>query len=122
MNLIIKAEEIIERLLMIFYRTYKDSGTVRQYGICPHSLTDNSEIRFSSAQDALAAVGRMKDRGWIKILNDPDAERLEDWHMIQLTEEGISYAEELSKSAIFRYLRNICIATKEGITKRFKKQ
>jgi len=117
-----KAEEIIERLLLIFYRTYKDSDTVRQYGICPHSLTDNSEIQFSNPEDALAAVGRMKNRGWLKILNDPNAEQLKSWHMVQLTEEGISYAEELSKPAIFRYLRDICIATKEGITKIFKKQ
>jgi hypothetical protein len=117
-----KTEEIIKRLLIIFYRTYKISGTVRQYGICPHSLTDNSEILFSDAQDALAAVERMKDSGWIKILNEPSAEQLESWHMVQLTEEGISYAEELSKPAIFRYLRDIYNAINEGITKRFKKQ
>jgi len=117
-----KAGEIIEQLLIIFYRTYEGCGTVRQYGIYPHSLTDNSGIRFSDAGDALAAVRRMKDSGWVRILNDPRAKRLESWHKVQLTEEGISYAEELSKPAIFRYLRNICIATKEGITKRFKKQ
>jgi len=117
-----KAEEVIRRLLIIFYRTHKNNETVRNYGIHPHSLTDNSEIPLGDAQDALAAIGRMKDRGWIIILNDTGAEQLESWHMIQLTQEGIAYAAELSRLAISRCLRNICIATKKGIGRIFKKQ
>ena len=109
-----KAEEVIRRLLIIFYRAHKSNETVRNYGIHPHSLTDNSEIPFSDAQDALAAVGRMKDKGWIMILNDTGAEQVESWHMVQLTKEGIDYAAELSKLVIFRYLQGIC--------KIFKKQ
>jgi len=116
-----KAGEIIKRLLIIFYRTYEESGTVRQYGIYPLSLTDNSGIQFSDAGDALAAVGRMKDRGWIRIFNDPRAKRLESWHKVQFTEEGISDAEKLSKPAFFRHLRGIYVATMEGITRRLKK-
>jgi hypothetical protein len=121
-SLIMKAEEIIEGLLIIFYRTYKSSETVREYGIQPHSLTDNSEIPFGDVKDALTAVGRMKDKGWIKILNDTGAEQIESRHMIQLTQEGIDYAAELSKLSVVRYLRDICSTIKEGIGKIFKKQ
>ena len=116
-----KAEEIIERLLIFFHRIYLDSETNRQYGIYPHSLTDNSGIRFNDAEDALAAVMRMKDRGWIRILNDSHANKIESRHRIQLTEEGIRYAEYLSKPFIFRLVRDIYVATAEGITRSFKK-
>jgi len=116
-----KAEEIIERLLIFFHRIYLDSETNRQYGIYQWILTDNSGIRFSDAGDALAAVTRMKDRGWIRILNDSHANKVESRHRIQLTAEGIRYAEYLLKPSVFRHLRGIYVATVEGITKRFKK-
>lgn len=116
-----KAGEIIERLLIIFYRTYQDSGTNKKYGIYPKSLTDSSGIRFVDEGDALAAIGQMKERGWIRILNDSGAQQVESWHKVQLTEEGISYAEKLSKPAFINSLRGIYVATVEGIARRFKK-
>ncbi len=116
-----KAGATIEKLLIVFYQIHQESGVVRQYGIYPWNLTGESGIRFSDGGDDLAAVTRMKKRSWIQILNDPRAKRVESWHKIQLTEEGISYAEKLLKPAPLRYLRDIYVATIEGIARAFKK-
>ena len=116
-----KTEGIVKRLIIILYRTYRDSETNRKYGIYPLSLTNNSGIRFGNAQDALAAIEKTRDKGWIKILNDPQAKQVETWHKIQLTEDGIIHADELLRPAMFKYLRRIYVATVGSITKGLKK-
>jgi hypothetical protein len=91
-----KAEGVAEQLLLLYYRTYNSSPTVRQYGIYIRSLIDNSGIQFASRENALATIGQMKDKGWIEALADPSPEKLDDWNIIQLTKDGISHAELLS--------------------------
>ena len=43
-----KTKEIIEQLLVIFYRTYQESEVNRKYGIHAESLTDNAGVRFDN--------------------------------------------------------------------------
>lgn len=116
-----KESRKIEQLLKHFYKTYIKKEVVREYGIHPWELTGSSDIQFGNGRDQLAAVDRMKERGWIKILNFPRAKRIESFHSIQLTEEGIRQAEDLLKPTFLRQLREVYVATIEGITRGFKK-
>ena len=113
-----KASERIEQLLKVFYQIYQRDGTVRQYGLYPWNLTDKSGIRFTDAGDALATVNRMKAREWLKTEYKG---RVKSYHRIQLTEQGIQYAEELLKPTLVRHLRGAYVATIEGITRAFRK-
>jgi hypothetical protein len=91
-----KAQGIDEKLLLVLYQTYNNSPTVRQYGIYARSLIDNSGIEFSDRENALVTIGKMKEKGWIEILDDPSVGKLDDWNIIQITKEGISNADVLS--------------------------
>ena len=112
-----ESEKIIERLLVIFYRTYQDSKSNRKHGVYAKSLTDNAGVRFDNEEEALAAMEQMKDKGWIINLNDTPAQQIENWHKVQLTEEGLSYAEELSKPVFIRCLQATYAALRKGIAK-----
>ena len=112
-----KTKEIIEQLLVIYYRTYQDSEVNRKYGIQAKSLTDNAGVRFDNEEEALAAMEQMKDKGWIINLNDTPAQQIENWHKVQLTEEGLSYAEELSKPVFIRCPQATYAALRKGIAK-----
>lgn len=90
-----KVEGVVEQLLLVYYQTYNSSPTVRQYGIYTRSLIDNSGIQFNSRENGIDTIGQMKDKGWIKILNDPSVDKIDDWNIIQLTKDGISHAEGL---------------------------
>ena len=116
-----KESEKIEHLLKVFYDRYQKEEIVRQYGLYPWDLTGNSGTDFGDAGAQLAAVDRMRARGWIRILNFPRAKRVLSGHRIQLTEEGISHAEELLKPAYQRHLRDFWVSTVEGITRGLKK-
>lgn len=115
------ASQIIEHLLKAFYERHLSEDIIRQYGIYPWVLTDSSGIPFADGGDALAAVDRMRARGWIKIPNSPRAMRVAHYHRIQLTEEGIRHAEELLKPNLERLLKEFYITTVEGITRGLKK-
>ncbi|GAI33985.1 unnamed protein product, partial [marine sediment metagenome] len=97
-------------------KIYLEDGTVRQYGLHPWELTDRSGVPFDDAGDALAAVERMKARGWIKSLSTSRLGR------VQLTEKGISYAEELEKPSWRKHFKDIYVWTIEGIIRGLKKQ
>ena len=99
-----KASKVIEQLLIVLYKISQKDGTVRQYGIYPWNLTDESGIQFDDAGDALAAVNRMKARGWIKAGYKGSVEL---YHSVRLTEQGIEYAEELLKPFLIKHLREI---------------
>ena len=116
-----KESQKIERLLKHFYNTYMKKEVIRQHGIHPWELTGSSNIQFGNGGDQLVAVDRMKERGWIKILNFPRAKRIESFHSIQLTEEGVRHAEDLLKPTFLRQLREVYVATIEGITRGLKK-
>jgi len=116
-----KASETIEHLLKVFYDRYQKEEVIRQYGLYPWDLTDDSEIDLGDGGAQLATVDRMRAKGWIKILNFPRDKRVASYHKIQLTEEGISYAEELLKPAYQRHLRDFWVSTVEGITRGLKK-
>lgn len=111
----------IEQLLKHFYKTHRKKEVVRQYGIYPWELTGSSGIQFGDGGDQLATVNRMKARGWIEILDFPRARQVESFHKIRLTEEGIRYAEELLKPICYRYIKDIYVATVEGITRGLNK-
>lgn len=117
-----KASEIIEHLLKVFYKRHSGDAVVREYGLYPWELTDGSGIRFGDDDgDALAAVERMRVRGWIKILSTHRTERVKPFYKIQLTEEGINRAEELLKPTYHKHLRDAYVATIEGIARGLKK-
>ena len=59
----------------------------------------------------------MKDKGWIKNLNDSQEQKIESWHKVQLTEKGLSYAKELSKPVFIRCLQATYDAIRKGIAK-----
>jgi len=112
-----RASKDLEHLLKVFYRKYQENGVVRQDGLWPWNLTDESGIHFEDAGDALAVVSRLKERGWIKILSTRHAGSVGLSDKIQLTEEGIRHAEWLLRPPCLRYLRDAYVATIEGITK-----
>lgn len=109
------ASKDLEYLLKAFYRKRQENGVVREYGLYPLNLTDESGIHFEDAGDALAAVDRMKKLGWIKILSIHHAGRIGPSDSIQLTEEGIRHTEWLFRPRCLRYLRDAYVATVEGI-------
>ena len=112
-----RASKELEGLLKVFYRKYQENGVVRQYGLDPWNLTDESGIHFEDAGDALAAVDRMKERGWIKILPIHRAGHVGPSDRIQLTEKGIRDAEWLLRPWCLRCLRDAYVVTVEGITR-----
>lgn len=115
------ASRIIEHLLKVLYKRHMNEDIIRQYGIYPWELTDNSGIRFANGGDALATVNRMFIRGWIKIVNFPRAKRVASYHRIQLTEKGIQRVEELIRPNLKRFLKEAYVTTIEGITRGLNK-
>lgn len=112
-----KASKDLEHLLSVFYDKYRKESVVRQCGIFPWSLTESSGIQFGDAGDALAAVNRIRERGWIKMRFARRRHRIGPGDRIQLTEEGIRHAEELLRPWYRKSLREIYVATVEGITR-----
>ena len=109
-----KPSKVLERLLKTFYREYCDNEVVRQYGWYAWELTDVSGIDFGDAGDAWAAVNRMRERGWIRIRARTTS--------IQLTEEGIRYAELLMRPWYHRHVRDGFVAFVEGVTRGLSKR
>ena len=116
-----ETEKTIKQLLVIFYRTYRDSKANRKHGMYARSLADNAGVRFDNEEDALAAIRQMKDKGWIINLNDSPEQQLESWHKVQLTEEGLSYAEELSRPVFIRCMQAISAAIRKVTAKESEK-
>jgi len=111
-----KVTEQLEHLLKMFYTIYCEDSVVRQYGIFPWELTDKSGIHFDDAGDALAAVDRMREQGWIKVLSAHGATGIvRPFDRIQLTKEGIRHMEQVERPWLLRHLRDIYVATIEGI-------
>lgn len=112
-----KPSKDLEHLLKVFYRMYCKNEVVRQYGLFPWELTGASGIHFGDAGDALAAVERMRERGWIKVPSTRHRGRVGPSDRIKLTEKGIGHAEWLLGPRYRRYLKDIYVATVEGITR-----
>lgn len=112
-----KASKFPEHLLKVFYRMYCENEVVRQNGLYPWGLTNASGINFGDAGDALATVDRMRERGWIKVLSTRHRGRVGPSDRIKLTEKGIGHAEWLLGPRYRRYLKDISVATVEGITR-----
>ena len=112
-----KVRAELEHLLKVFYTIYAEDSVVRQYGIYPWNLTDRSGISFEDAGDALAAVNRMREQGWIRVLSARHAGPVGPSDRIQLTKEGIGYAEWLRRPWFLKHIRSIYAATVEGITR-----
>lgn len=119
------ASQTIEHLLKHFYRRFQEEEVKQQYGITPWELIGSSGIYIGDGGAQLAAVERMIDRGWVKIIKrhlPSRTKRLLSSDNIQLTEEGIKEAERLSSPLIIRYFRDIYVATIEGIARAFRRQ
>ncbi|RLC72432.1 MAG: hypothetical protein DRI26_02975 [Chloroflexi bacterium] len=87
--------EYPEHLLKVFFNEYNRNSVVREYGLYPNELINKSRIRFPDYGDALAAVDRMRELGWIKVLSPRPARRVCSFDGVQLTEKGIHYAQWL---------------------------
>ena len=112
----------VEYLLKYLYKRFMEDDVVRSYGITPWVLIDNSRIRslgidVGDGLAQVATVDRMRERGWIKILNPTRDNKLHHTSNVQLTEEGIKEAERLLSPLVVRYLRDVFVAIVEGITR-----
>ncbi len=87
-----KPSEYPEYLLKIFYQEHQQNSVVKEYGLFANELINKSGI---ASEDALAAINRMREQGWIKVLSPRPARRVYHFDEIQLTEEGIHHAEWL---------------------------
>ena len=112
-----KVTKSLEDLLKEFYRQYTRNEVVRQYGLGPWQLTGKSRFPLGDGGAQLAAVDRMIELGWVKILPDGRARRVRSSDSIQLTKEGIREAERLMRPWYLRHLRDFYIATVEAITR-----
>ncbi len=121
------ASQTIEHLLKHVYTQFQRDEVIQEYGTTPWELTDISGIDVGDAGAQLAAVERMIDRRWVKIINSHSRlsrrrTGLLPSDSIQITEEGIKEAERLLSPFVLRHLRDIYVATIEGIARALGRQ
>lgn len=117
-----KVSAELEHLIRVFYGIYTRDSVVRQYGIYPWNLTERSGISFEDAGDALAAVNRLREQGWIKVLSPRHSGPVGPSDRIQLTKEGISYMEWLQRPWFLKHFRSIYVTTVEGVIRAITKR
>lgn len=83
----------------------------------PWELTDHSRLPLGDAGDALAWVNMMWKKGWIRPLKKTVRGRIASSTNIQLTVDGIDYAEKLMQPKYGKHIKNVYMATIEGITR-----
>jgi hypothetical protein len=115
------AGEVLNALLIILYKRYIENEAVREFGVTPWNLTEDSDLPLEDAGDSLVICQRLIDRGWARIMSwKKRGKMLAPWDPMTITEAGIDKAEELLTSPKFKFLKDIYTATIEGIVRGLK--